>query len=99
MAAIFGRVRKVIASVLAVPSMTPNSKSSDPEKKNPRSQTGPPDCTCSHRMTIHYYGGHGVTEHCLVFGCPCVLYERPYVKPPNACHGDILLKIANGEIA
>ena len=84
MAGIFGWMRKVRGSASAAPSPEPSSKSSESASTTkPKSQTGSPDCTCSHRMTIHYYGGHSVTEHCLVFGCPCVLYERPYVKPPK----------------
>lgn len=53
-----------------------SGKSSELGLTSPKNQTGPPDCTCSHRMTIHYYGGYGVTEYCLVSGCPCLVYER-----------------------
>lgn len=83
MAGIFGWMRRGRGNASAVHSPRRSGKSSALGLTSPKDQTGPPDCTCSHRMTIHYYGGYGVTEHCLVFGCPCVLYERPYVKPPK----------------
>lgn len=74
MAVISGRVMAAIDSALEALSRRHNSKSSTVETP-PKSQTDTHDCICSHRMTIHYYGGHGVTEHCLVSGCPCNLFE------------------------
>ena len=84
MAGIFGWMRRGRGNASAVPSPEPSSKSSESASTTkPTQQTGPPDCTCSHRMTIHYYGGQPKTRQCMIFGCPCVLYERPYVKPPK----------------
>jgi hypothetical protein len=33
-------------------------------------------CKCGHGFTIHYYGGYGVTENCLVPNCPCYKYDK-----------------------
>ena len=73
MSRITGWLKKAKGSVSVALSPRRSGKSSAIERLE-KSPTVTDDCTCSHRRTIHYYGGPGVTEHCLVFGCPCVLY-------------------------
>lgn len=75
MTGISGRTIEAIDNALGALSLRHKSKSSKVESP-PKSQTVTDDCKCSHRRTIHYYGGFGVSEHCLVYKCPCVLFDN-----------------------
>ncbi len=86
MAVISGWLRKVFGNASADRSPTPSNRSKEVVVP-PKNTTVTDDCTCSHRRTIHYYGGHGITEHCRVYKCPCNLFEMPYVKPPKPPKG------------